>query len=61
LYEGAPSAASPSVAKTNNVCASRCLGARCGRSFGEYVRSGKRSNSCFIGAGTVKMLREGVE
>ena len=38
----------------------RLRGARCGRSLTGYERSGNLSNSCLMGAGTSKKLREGL-
>jgi hypothetical protein len=60
LYDGAPFSAPFSVVKTCNVGLLRSCGARCGRLFMGYVTSGNLSNSCLMGAGTSKMLRDGV-
>jgi hypothetical protein len=59
LYDGAPFAASRSLANTYSVCAARLRGARCGSSFAAYVKMGNLSKSCFIGVGTENKLREG--
>lgn len=56
LYDGAPRSAPCSVVKTYSTCALRSCGARCGNSLAGYVRSGNWSKSCFIGAGTERML-----
>jgi hypothetical protein len=57
LKLGFPAAASSFLVKTYSVGILVDLGARCGSSFGGYTKTGTKSNSVLIGAGTANRSR----